>query len=128
MQSEEVVRSDEEDEDALVALVALDCDWMKEEEFNVFDDEDNKESMVSKILTEATTKKVIIYILMILMALPLFDILKIEDINAQSPGLILISSPLYDSGINKDLQKTVLENNIKNYLLDYSEEGYYNII
>lgn len=115
MQSEEVVRSDEEDEDA---LVALDCDWMKEEEFNVFDDEDNKESMVSKILTEATTKKVIIYILMILMALPLFDILKIEDINAQSPGLILISSPLYDSGINKDLQKTVLENNIKNYLLD----------
>lgn len=57
MQSEEVVRNDEEDEDA---LVALECDWMKEEEFNVFDDEDSKESMVSKILTEATTKKVII--------------------------------------------------------------------
>jgi len=57
MQSEDVVKPQEEDEDA---LVALDCDWMNEEEFNVFDDEDNKESMVSKILTEATTKKVVV--------------------------------------------------------------------
>jgi len=58
MQSEEVVPVvDNEDDDT---LVALDCDWMNETEFNVFDEEDTKESMVSKILTDATTKKVII--------------------------------------------------------------------
>lgn len=115
MQSEEVVKLEEEDEDA---LVALDCDWLKEEEFNVFDDEDNKESMVSKILTEATTKKVIVYILLILMCLPLFDILKIEDMNAQSPGFILISSPLYINGFDKDTALNILQENLSNYTAD----------
>lgn len=48
------------------------------------------------------------------MSLPLFDIIKIEDVDAQSPGLILLSAPLYDKDINKDLAKEVVLNNLNN--------------
>jgi len=48
------------------------------------------------------------------MSLPLFDIIKIEDVNAQSPGLILVSSPLYNKTINQDLALKVIQNNLAN--------------
>jgi len=58
-----------------------------------FDEDDSKESMVSKILTENTTKKVIIFVLVILIGIPLFDLNKISDIDAQNSGLQAIGSP-----------------------------------
>jgi len=67
---------------------------MNESEFNVFEDEeDNKDSMVGKILAENTTQKVVIFVLLILIGLPLFDLNKISDIDASSSGFIQIGLP-----------------------------------
>jgi len=67
---------------------------MNESEFNVFEDEeDNKDSMVGKILAENTTQKVVIFVLLILIGLPLFDLNKISDIDASFSGFIQIGLP-----------------------------------
>ena len=48
------------------------------------------------------------------MSLPLFDIIKVEDVDAQSPGLILVSSPLYNKDLSRELSKEVIQKNLEN--------------
>lgn len=63
-----------------------------------------QESRVGKMLSDNTIKKVIIFVLIILIVLPMFDLFKIDPVNAQIFSLNEFLIFLAGSSINKNLE------------------------
>jgi len=76
-----LIKKNDNDDDT---MVALECDWMREEELEIYEEGTMQESRVGKMLSDNTIKKVIIFVLLILICLPLFELGQVDTVNAQA--------------------------------------------